>query len=271
MRLCRLPIGFAMVMSAAVVSGGCHPAPAPTSVATMKAEDLPSDPAELAKRADELSQAHNRVSLENAMVVCDRILAMKPEPKAAYAANWMGARAAFYLADEAEGDNDRRAYFGRRGMGYADRAIALDGKSVEGLYYRALDRGYLASTKTIGALDMVGDIAKDAKAAMAADEKFDHGGPLRVLGALLVKAPGWPTSVGDKEEGLDDLKKSVEVAPDHPLNRLYYGEALIENGKKPDAVTELEESLKLVQAPAWAYMKARVEKEAKEQLEKARK
>ena len=250
---------------------GCHPAAAPVSVADIKAKDLPSDPAELLKRGDELSQAHDRVSLENALVVCDRLLSLKPDAKMAYAANWMAARASFYLADEAEGNNDRRAYFGRRGMGYADSAIALDGKGVEGVYYRALDRGYLASTKTIGALDMLGDIAKDAKAAVAADEKFDGAGPLRVLGALLVKAPGWPTSVGDKEEGMDDLKKAVEVAPEHPLNHLYYGEALIENGKKQDAVKELEEAQRLVQGPGWAYMKARVEKEAAEQLEKAKK
>src|SRR5512136_261200 len=77
---------------------GCPPPPPPQSVATIRAEDLPADPAELLRRLDELSQQHDRPSLENALVVADRLLQLKPGD---YEAAWRAARACFWLADDA--------------------------------------------------------------------------------------------------------------------------------------------------------------------------
>src|SRR5207253_7301529 len=134
----------------------------------------------------EWSQAHDRKTLENALIVADKLLATDPSGPRSFDAAWMGARAAFWLADEAEGDDDRRGWFGRKAATLGARAIEIDPKRAEGHYYRALGQGYVAQTRTVGALDLVKQIAEEAKAAIAADEKFDLGGPHRLYGTVLL-------------------------------------------------------------------------------------
>lgn len=247
---------------------GCHAIVAPQSVANVDAHALPSDPAALLKLCDEWSQKHDRPTLENALLACDRLSTLKPGSPESYAGFWMASRAAFWLADDANESKDRRAWFGRKSADDGAAAVRLNDKGVEGHYYRALGLGYLAQTKTIGALPLVNDVDKEAKAAIAINDKYDGAGPLRLRGMLLMKAPAWPTSVGDPDEGADTLQKAVTLAPEHPLNQLYYGEALVINSKPEEAVPHLKEATRLAALPEWSFMKERLEKEAREQLAK---
>jgi hypothetical protein len=244
---------------------GCPPPP-PKSAATLRAQDLPADPAKLAEMSAQLVEKGDTVSLENALVVNDRALSIEP---GSYAPAWHAAQAAFRLADAAEHDKGRRAWFAGKGAAYAEGAIKANPKGVEGHFYRAVNLGYLASTKTLGALDLIPDIEHAAKAAVDADEKYDHCGPLRVLGMVLLKAPGWPTSVGDPDEAAERLGRAAQLCPDYEINHLYYGEALIAAGKACDAVKELERVL-AAPAPGSDYTEQRTHQEAQEQLAKAR-
>ncbi len=247
---------------------GC-PQRAPVSAATLRAQDLPADPAKLGEMSAELVEKGDPVSLENALVVDDKALSIAQDPAARYAAAWRAARDAFRLADAADHDKGRRGWFSRKGSEYAAQATAADGKGVEGHYYRALDLGYLASTKTLGALSILPDIVKEAEAAIAANEKYDHCGPLRVLGALLIKAPKWPTSVGDPEDGAERLARATQLCPDYPVNHLYYAEALLANKKPCDAIPELQKVIDAPTNPEWAYTQPRAHDEAQAQLVKA--
>lgn len=249
--------------------GACRPLVAPVSGATVRAGDLPADPAALATRLESLFDPRDPVALENSLVVADRLLELDPK---SYAAAWQAARSCFWLADAAEGDEkkDRRAWFADRGAKYAERAIAINDKGVEGQYYRGLDLGYLARTRTVGALELVKDIHKAALAAVAADEKYDHAGPLRLLGGVLISAPGWPTSVGDPDDGAEQLAKAVALDPGYPLNQLYYGEALLKTDKPMDAERALLEAERLAQVPEYAWMNPRLRTQADELIAKAR-
>jgi hypothetical protein len=260
----------ALACALALVAAGCRPERAPVSAATLHAADLPADPAALATRAVELFDLRDPVALENVLVVCDKLLELEPQGPHAFDAAWQAARASFWIADAAQGDNARRAWFARRGAKYAARAIALDGKRVEGHYYRGLDLGYLARTMTLGAVELVKEIHREAQAAVAADERFDHAGPRRLLGGVLINAPGWPASVGDPDEGAEQLAKAVELAPDYPLNHLYFGEALIKTDKPAEAEKEILEAERLWELPEHAWMKPRLSAEADEQLARAR-
>ena len=137
-------------------------------------------------------------------------------------------------------------------------------RGVEGVYYRALNRGYLAQTRTVGALSLLSPIAADAKASVEIDEKFDGAGPHRVYGMLLLKAPRWPSGIGDPDEAMEQLAKAVELSPEQPLNHLYYAETLLANDKAAEAKQQLDEAVKAAQAPAWEYLRARLEAQAKE-------
>jgi tetratricopeptide (TPR) repeat protein len=256
-----------LCLLALVAAAGCHEVRPPESAATIKASELPADVPALARRAEELFQPADPVSLENTLVVCDRILQLDPRN---YDAAWQWARSAFWLADAAGSKKDRRAWFAGKGAEHAARAIAIDTARVEGHYYRGLDLGYLARTRTFGAVELVTPIFKEAQAAVAADEKYDHAGPLRLLGGVLINAPGWPASVGDPDEGADRLARAVALAPDYPLNHLYYGEALIKVGKLAEAEEQLLEAQRLVAVPEHAWMQPRVQAEVDEQLARLR-
>jgi tetratricopeptide (TPR) repeat protein len=235
-------------MGAVLLLAGC-PQPPVSTLATIRAEDLPADPALLDARAAELTAKGDAVSLENALVVLDKALA----GGATYEREIQAARVAFLLGDEAEaeGDKPRRAKFAHKGEEYAKRAIAAGPQRAEGHYLRAIHLGFIASTKSIGALELLPEMAREAKEAIALDEKIDHAGPHRLLGVLLLRAPAWPTSLGDVDEGLSEMQKAVALAGDWPGNRLYYAEALIANDKRAEAKPELERVLAVQPNPEW--------------------
>jgi hypothetical protein len=67
------------------------------------------------------------------------------------------------------------------------------------------------------------------------DEGIDGGGPLRTLGLLYLRAPPWPTSVGDEEAALELLERALQSDDSHPLNHLFYSEALLVDERVEEA------------------------------------
>jgi len=250
-----------------VLAGGCHQIRAPRSAATLNVRDLPADLDALAALAASSFHPEDPVALENVMTICDRMLEIDPR---SFVAAWQWARAAFWLADAAGDDHDRRAWFSERGARRAELAITISPGRVEGHYYRGVDLGYLARTRSLGAVELVQPMYREALAAIAVDERFDHAGPLRLLGGVLINAPGWPASVGDSDEGAERLARAVELAPEFPLNHLYYGEALLKVGKPADARTRLLEARRLLAGPEYSWMKPRVDPQIDALLERAR-
>ena len=46
---------------------------------------------------------------------------------------------------------------------------------------------------------------------------------------LYLKAPPWPTGIGDGDKALQLLRQAAERYPRHPLNHLFYAEAIWES------------------------------------------
>ena len=78
--------------------------------------------------------------------------------------------------------------------------------------------------------------------AVELDPGVDGGGPLRLLGALYLRAPPWPRGPGDGEKALELLEQAVEEYPEHPLNHLFYAEALLDDEEPIDALEEIQEA-----------------------------
>lgn len=260
-------LGAALALSALGLLAGCPKPPPPESAATVNLGQLPDTLEGLHQLAEKLYDPRDPVALENVLAVCERAFELDAKD---FTCGWQGARAAFWLADAAGSDKNRRAWFSDKGDKMAQRAIAAQPDRVEGHYYRALDLGYLAKTKTLGALDLVDIIYKEAQKAVKLDPSYDHAGPLRLLGAVLLSAPGWPASVGDPEEAEEQLKKAVDQAPGYPLNHLYYGEALLANDKAEEAIKQLDQASAQVSQPEYEWMKPRLQAEVDAQLKKAR-
>jgi tetratricopeptide (TPR) repeat protein len=178
---------------------------------------------------------------------------------------WRAARAAYLVADSVteKAEIERWADEGAR---LAERAILLDGRSAEAHYYLATNLGLVAYVRQMSALSLVNRIAEAARRAADLAPDFDRGGPLRLLGLLYAKAPPWPTSIGDVEEGIRWLRQAVQRFPDEPLNRLFLAEALLAEKQYDAAEAELKLVLAAPPKDDWARVGARWRRHARQLL-----
>jgi tetratricopeptide (TPR) repeat protein len=259
----------ALVAAAALVLTGCpRPLPPTLTAASVKAGELPDDSDELLKYADEEMKKDSVVAAENSLVALEKALGRTLTVIGTdYDALWRAARACAWLADEFT-DKKTRDQFAYHGVQYADAAKKLQPGKVEGHYYFGINTGLSATTKTISAYNMVPRVRDAAKAAVKLDEKFDHAGPLRLLGSVFAKAPPWPASIGDLEEGLKYLAHAAKIAPDFPQNHLLYGDALAADEKVQEAAREYKLVLDAPSQPEYAHRLERWKKEAAAAIEK---
>ena len=151
-----------------------------------------------------------------------------------YDAQWQAAQALAFLAENEIRPESRRES-AQRGVVFARRARELKPDGVEGQYWYALNVGLLADVDRAYGLDAVGEMEFALNRAIKLDERYDLGGPLRVLGILHLRTPLPPASIGSPRKGLRLLQRAVELFPDYPENYLYLAEALRDTGRGDDA------------------------------------
>jgi hypothetical protein len=160
-----------------------------------------------------------------------------------YAALWRGARACAWLAMNGS-DRGERKRFAEAGIAMGEEAMKKASTLVESYYYLALSLGAYADLKGTPTRETVRDMRDNIKWALSLDPKFDHCGPHRFMGLLMVKSAGYPLyAVGTPEEGLKHLETAVKECPDYAENHLVYAEALKEEGQDDLAREELEKVL----------------------------
>ena len=137
------------------------------------------------------------------------------------------------------GEKEGQLADARRGRTLAERAVALDPGNGVAHYLAAYLAGLEAERDPLRGLDFVPVIEREAKLAAELAPGVDHGGPDRMLGELYLRAPGFPVSVGDPDKALSHYRRSVELAPGYPENRLGLSEALFHDGQNGKACDEL--------------------------------
>ncbi len=260
----------ALVLAGVLMLAGCpRPLPPVLSAATAKAEELPEEREALLKYADDEMKKETIASAENSLVATEKAIGAHALTVIGrdYDALWRAARACAWIAEDFS-DKKTRESFSYHGIQYAKAAKALEPHSVEGQYYLGINIGLSATTKTIGAVKLVSQIRDAAKAALKADETFDHAGPLRLLGSVYAKAPAWPVSIGDPDEGVKYLRRALTLAADYPENHLSFGDALAIDEKQQEAKAEYRRVLDAPTAPEYAHRLERGKKEAAAALSK---
>lgn len=176
----------------------------------------------------------------------------------------LGSRLCLYLA-ERESNPDKREKLAAEGVDFAEAAVAEGGGSDgEVHYYLAANLGLAVREHITVAVQNLGRLEDEMKQAAALSPDIDDGGPLRLLGALYLKAPAWPNGVGDSDKALALLKKAVAKHPEHPLNHLFYAQALWDEDEEANlAQVKAEFALgkKLLAKGNWGYSKAPWQKE----------
>ena len=164
-----------------------------------------------------------------------------------YQAQCDAAQALAFVAENSADTKERRQA-AKSGIVLARQARELKPDGVEGYYWYAINVGWLADADRLYGLKAVGEMEPALQQAIELDKRFDFGGPLRVLGVLLLRTPGPPTSIGSTRKGLRLLQQATELFPGYPENYLYLAEALSDVQRPDDARAALA---KVLDAPPW--------------------
>lgn len=243
---------FVVVAALALALGGCAPAQnVKTGGPTLNLSSLPAEPDALLKVADE-QFAEGPAGLRNAQAVVEKALQNSEwaGSKAGFEGQWRLARAGAEQCAIEEGAQCQAAL--QAALSAAKKAVEQDPGRVEGHYYLAQLYGFAAHQQRGGDVKpLLMQVQSEGDAAIKAGERFDNGGPPRILGAIYAKAPAPPVAIGDPEKGVQYLKRAVEISPDYPLNQILLAEAYIADERYQDAQSTLQQARKLLADPKW--------------------
>jgi len=176
----------------------------------------------------------------------------------------LGSRLCLHLA-EREVNPEKREKLAAEGVRFAEAALAQGGDDDGAVhYYLAANLGLAVREHITLAAESLGRLENEMKRALALNPDIDYGGPLRLLGALYLKAPAWPNGIGDLDKALELLERAVKEHPGHPLNHLFYAQALWHEGDE-SRVGQVKEEFalgeKLLAEGLWGYNKVPWKKE----------
>ena len=175
------------------------------------------------------------------------IKAVEADPDS-YEANWKCARAHREYADHAlegehEGWKDICKEYGKKGMGYAEKAQEIEPEKVEGQYYYGLSAAtYSDGVSILKALKegLKGSTQDAFYKAYDINKMYDIGGPMLAIGRFWHQLP-FPFKNKNRAEKF--LEEHHKYFPDDPEGLVYYAELLIDSRKKKEAIPLLEKAI----------------------------
>ena len=135
----------------------------------------------------------------------------------------------------------RKLAYAKQGRELAELAAAKFPESGLAHYLVAYLTGLEAENDPLRGLGLVKKIEREALLAARLNPVVDNGGPDRMLGELYLRAPAFPTSVGDVTNSIDHYRRAVEEAPGFLENRLGLAQALLADEQLGPACSSLRE------------------------------
>ena len=164
-----------------------------------------------------------------------------------FEANWMTAKALRFYADEAkkqqvDGWKDICKDYGKKGMGYAEKAIEIDSSKVEGHFWYGCCVGTYSDGVSI--LTALKEGLKDKtqngfETSYAIDKMYNDAGPVLAIGRFWSVLP-WPLK--DKKKALDYIEEFKSYFPDKAEGQVYLGEAYLDVKEKEKAKAVLQKA-----------------------------
>lgn len=209
---------------------------------------LPAE-TDILSKADILIEKGGLDNCKQALDMCEE--AVKKDPNS-YRANWMAAEACREYGNEAkklEGKDWKETckVYGKKGMAYADKAIALDPKKVEGHYWYGMNVGIYSDGVSI--LTALKEGLKDKtqtsfETAYKIDKMYDKAGPIVALGRFWQVLP-WP--LNDKDKAMEYYREFQKTkfykTPKSDEFNVYFAELLMESSKTKDEAKALLEDV----------------------------
>jgi tetratricopeptide (TPR) repeat protein len=164
-----------------------------------------------------------------------------------YEAAWKAARSYREFANESKKKNtpDWKAVckeYGKIGMKYGEKAIALSPNGVEGNCWYGFSVGnYADSVSVLTALKegLKNKTQSSFEKAYQANKMYYNGGPIKALGRFWFVLP-WPLQ--DKKLSVQYLREFQKFFPNDPEGQVYLAETLMKTGGKEEAKAILQKA-----------------------------
>jgi len=159
------------------------------------------------------------------------------------------ARTAAWLVEH-EPSGARRAALATEAVQACQWCLRRAPTNIDCKYRLALALGQQARERRSTSADALPRIVSLLEEVIAEAPHLDEAGGHRVLGLVLLRAPGWPTGPGDPEAGLEHARAADALVPDNPGNLLVLGEALAATGSARQARVAYQRAERLARARA---------------------
>jgi hypothetical protein len=189
-----------------------------------------------AQESCEPEDIHEPRAVEAALGRCDAVARLTTSTETRFAALCRGAAYAFRLA---EPEGDRSSDFAHHGVELARQARELQPGRVEGHYQYALCLGIYIRENRVAGFRKLDDLIAAANRAVECDERYDRGGPHRLLALLYAEAPRL-VGPGDHDLARKHLARLLAVAGEDEENKLTAVHIQIEIGDDEKARATLK-------------------------------
>jgi tetratricopeptide (TPR) repeat protein len=189
-----------------------------------------------------------REDLQKARVAVAALRQARTADYGNYEAAWKLSRAAFYVGDHTDNDNERDDMF-REGTEAGKAAIQLQPNKPDGHFWLGANYGGAAAHSTIANLSSFQDIKKEMEAVLKIDESYQGYSAYLGLGRLYLQAPN--VLGGNTGKAIEYLEKGLKLNPNHMLMRYHLAEAYEENNRDAEAKKQLETLLATTPDPKY--------------------
>ncbi len=163
-------------------------------------------------------------------------------------AAWKLARADYWLGGHAP-ESERRRFL-EEGIAAGRTAAAIDARRPEGHFWIAANMGALAESFGIRAgLKYRTPIRTELETVLRLDPAFQGGSADRALGRWYFKVPR--LFGGDRKLSEQHLRTSLRYQPASTASHFFLAELLLDEGRKPEALVELQAVLDATLDPEW--------------------
>lgn len=164
-----------------------------------------------------------------------------------YETAWKAARDCRYYADESKKKNVPNwkgicKEYGKLGMKYGEKAIALKPNDIEGNFWYGTSVGsYSDGVSILTALKegLKDKTQKSFEKSYQINKMYWDGGPIKALGRFWFVLP-WPMQ--DKDKSLKYLTEYEKLFPNDAEGQVYLGELLLKKGEKDQAKAVLQKA-----------------------------
>ncbi len=175
------------------------------------------------------------------------VKAVQQQPQS-YEANWVVAKAYRFTGDLSKKANVPNwkticKDYGKKGMEYAEKAIALDPNKVDGHFWYACNVGtYSDGVSILTALKegLKDKTQKGFETSYKMDKMYNDAGPVLAIGRFWSVLP-WP--LNDKKKALTYLEEFQKYFPNKPEGQVYLGQAYLDVSEKAKAKAVLEKAV----------------------------